>query len=503
MLPTSRDTAGLQDASEPAAAAAAPEKTERPSPGAASETVPDPGAGQSAQQRGFSLSNWFDGIHEPDWEAIGDRVMSTPSLIAAAYRKNREEAGIRAAKNAAEQEAKRLNLIEAQAQAKAEQVASDQREAEARVKAEVERVATARREAEQRAVAAKQADIEAHRLAERQRLTEFQALAANDAFLRNQGTHDAQLAEAARLAHLPPPPTSAERLEAEVAAARSAIQASSTPVYVAPYELPSTAPNPPEDTADRLRRIVVSLAALIVPAISWQWIGFKATDGGVPEGYLLTPAAEAHWIWPVIFSGFIAFALYQWFPSQRSAPRQRAVGYPAAAALLLGACWLWSSHAGFGLPALAIAVATTAVLYHALRRLNSLTARTRRERAFTDAPVALFLGWMLALTPATIAEPIGEWGPVPEILAVVVLLALMCVAAAWAMTERGRMMLALGFGWGMSWVVMARLLGSSQSVWVALAAGFAAFVVLVAAENRRYQINHAEHRAARGQRTTF
>ena len=70
-------------------------------------------------------------------------------------------------------------------------------------------------------------------------------------------------------------------------------------------------------------------------------------------------------------------------------------------------------------------------------------------------------------------------------------------------TERGRIVLASGFAWGMFWLLVPRLLGPDHSVWVAVLAGMAGFVVLVATENRRYQINHAEHRAARGKRTEF
>jgi hypothetical protein len=44
---------------------------------------------------------------------------------------------------------------------------------------------------------------------------------------------------------------------------------------------------------------------------------------------------------------------------------------------------------------------------------------------------------------------------------------------------------------------------TNDSIWVAILAGMAGFVVLLATENRRYQIHHAEHRAARGKPTDF
>ena len=63
--------------------------------------------------------------------------------------------------------------------------------------------------------------------------------------------------------------------------------------------------------------------------------------------------------------------------------------------------------------------------------------------------------------------------------------------------------MASGFAWGMFWLLMPRLLGPDQSIWVAVLAAMTGFVVLVATENRRYQITHAEHRAARGKPTEF
>lgn len=473
--------------------------------------------------------------------------MATPATLAAGYRKHRGRAKERAAQRAISHEAKRQQLILAQARAKLAQEAADRLAAEARAKAaaeraeqeilEAERLAAAavlaarereretvlraqQREqaeaeralrkqaaAEQKAMAARQADIEAHRAAERIRLQEYQVVAANDAFLREQDTRDAELTRAAFDAHLPPPPTSAQRLAADVESARSAIMASKQPIYTAPYELPSTAPNPPAHSSDRVRQVLVTLVAVLLPILSWPWVYFDPFDAAgnplAPASSLLSPALEAQLIWPVLFLGFISFGVFQWLPSQHSAPRQRAVGYLAAAAMVLGGGWLWAAHSGFGLPAALFALAAAAVLHLALRRLNRLTARTAPERVFTDAPLTGFLGWMLVLAPASVAALVGGNDHIAQLLYVLIVVALVYLATTWAMSERGRVALALGFGWGMFWVVIARLLGANPSVWVALVAGAGVFVVLVAMENRRYQIQHAEHRAARGQTTTY
>jgi hypothetical protein len=55
----------------------------------------------------------------------------------------------------------------------------------------------------------------------------------------------------------------------------------------------------------------------------------------------------------------------------------------------------------------------------------------------------------------------------------------------------------------MFWLLVPRAVGSHSSIWIAILAGMACFVALLATENRRYQIHHAEHRAARGKPTDF
>ena len=70
------------------------------------------------------------------------------------------------------------------------------------------------------------------------------------------------------------------------------------------------------------------------------------------------------------------------------------------------------------------------------------------------------------------------------------------MGAFYAMTERGRITIALGLGWGMFWLIFPRLLSDLTSVGVAIGAAMGAFIVILATESRRHRINHAERRAA-------
>jgi hypothetical protein len=140
-----------------------------------------------------------------------------------------------------------------------------------------------------------------------------------------------------------------------------------------------------------------------------------------------------------------------------------------------------------------------------VRELNRRTARSTLERMFSDAPIGLMTGFFLVVTAASGAELLTSWNAsmVPVAVASVIVLALGYVATSLSMTERGRIIMASGFAWGMFWLLVPRLLGPNPSIVIAILAGMAGFVVLLATENRRYQIHHAEHRAARGKSTEF
>ncbi|MCU1529421.1 MAG: hypothetical protein JWP75_3184 [Frondihabitans sp.] len=113
---------------------------------------------------------------------------------------------------------------------------------------------------------------------------------------------------------------------------------------------------------DTLRQITVVVSAII--AIVGSFIGSGAA-GGTPiqkaaggalasDATPIAPGGPAFAIWSVIYLGLLAYAVWQFFPSQRHSPRQRTLGYPVALSLLLNAAWILSIQ--FGLLALSVPV---------------------------------------------------------------------------------------------------------------------------------------------------
>ncbi|GAA1144675.1 hypothetical protein [Nesterenkonia lutea] len=288
--------------------------------------------------------------------------------------------------------------------------------------------------------------------------------------------------------------------------------------YIPPYNLPSRDPDPAPVRTDLYRQVFVSLGALAaLVSLIWMFGAFTAAPailGGngldqLVEGWysgdlaLLSPDANFYWLWPFIVIGLIAHAVYQWTTTQTATPRQRLSGWQVGSASLLMLVWTAAVHHGMLTIAVLASLAVALALIDAIRQFTFRTARSSLERRLADTTTGLFAGWALVAGMSSLSIWLTAMGwRVPGFPAVIwALIGLsVCIWAAsyYAMTERGRITLALGMGWGMFWLIFPRILSEVTSVWVALCAAMGAFVVILATESRRHKINHAERRAAMG-----
>jgi len=157
---------------------------------------------------------------------------------------------------------------------------------------------------------------------------------------------------------------------------------------------------------------IVTLVVLVVATIVANYLGFRAnTDTGdianqtfndanyfFPATYVFTT------IWPVIYTGILAWAVYQALPSQRDNPRFRAAAPWLMVNLILNGLWVWV----FGreafvstLPIMAALVYTSAVIYGKLRIGQEKVGTW--ERAL-QVPITIYLAWLTVATVANIAS---------------------------------------------------------------------------------------------------
>lgn len=501
------------------------------------------------------INDWLDSLGEPDWDEVTDAIYESPTRTKQALQRARqrrqdnrrrraEEKERLAAEQAREAEERADREARERAQAEAERREAERVAAERAHEEEVRLAAEAvleRQRAEEQALREELEREEAEAALRRQQERETRALqqaaqeedgsahvppASRRPMLQQPGEHltDAQLLERARESlpewrRLDRIVEKAQAIEAATQRHRPALDVADVPsveepprAYIPPYNLPSTDPDPEPNRTDLARRIVVTLTwAAFVFAGLWSlgMVGERPMLHQLAEGRYssdVSMLSMASWhlaIWPILWLALGVHVVHQWMPSQTSAERQRATGWRLSAAMAGVTLWLVLTRLGLAWFDVFVWLAIGYLLVDTVHQLNLYTARTRAERVITDGMIGLFTGWSIIFTATVISIWLQRAGVdvlwIPGSLwAVATLVVVIWGTAMLTMTERGRMTIALGLAWGLAAILGPRLISPMQSVWVAIVAAMGAFIVLLATENRRYRINHAEHRAALG-----
>ena len=242
---------------------------------------------------------------------------------------------------------------------------------------------------------------------------------------------------------------------------------------------------------DRLRQWSVLLSAVI--AIVGSFIGSGAA-GGTPiqlaaggalgaDATPIAPAVPAFSIWAVIYTGLIALAIWQFLPKYAADSRQRQLGFPVAASLILNAAWILSIQ----FDQLALSVPVIGLLLASLIWAFRICARSkpngRLEGVIVDGTIGLYLGWVCVATAANVTAYLVALGfrgagVSADVWAVAIIAVAGAVGVALAIDGRGRISPALSLSWGLAWVAVSRLTGTLISLPAAVASIVAVVVIL-------------------------
>ena len=225
---------------------------------------------------------------------------------------------------------------------------------------------------------------------------------------------------------------------------------------------------------------VCAVAAVIGSFIgSGAWVGTPIAEaaGGAlsATSTLVAPSGSAFSIWTVIYVGFIAYAVWQFFAGQR----QEALRLPIAVSMLLNAAWILSIQAGL----LWLSVVTIFALLAVLVRVFVLTQRTRPESTLdavvTDGTMGLYLGWVCVATIANVTAWLVDLGysTGATFWAVAVVVVAALVGVGLATYSRGAIAPGLAVVWGLMWIAQGRLAGELDNATVGWTAAAAALVV--------------------------
>lgn len=242
---------------------------------------------------------------------------------------------------------------------------------------------------------------------------------------------------------------------------------------------------------DGLRQWLVLLCFLA--AIAGSLIGSGAFGGTAiadaaggalsADATFIAPAVPAFSIWSIIYLGLGAYTIWQLLGSQKHDLRQRRLGYPIAASLVLNAAWILSVQAGLLALSAVVIVLLVAVLAYAFRICILHRGTGWQEAVVVDGVVGLYLGWVCVATAANIASVLTAggftgWGLSANGWAVAIVTVAGLIGVGLAVAGRGRLAPALALCWGLAWVAVARLSGSPSSVPTAVAALSAVLAVL-------------------------
>ena len=263
----------------------------------------------------------------------------------------------------------------------------------------------------------------------------------------------------------------------------------------------------------RVRQLAVSAAAVFMIFGTLLGIGVIGTrveesSGGSlsATATLLAPAGPAFSIWTVIYVGLVAYTVYQWLPVRASSARLRAIGWPAAASMVLNAAWLLVTQAGWLWVSVVVIVALAVTLGLLVRTLERETAPTIVERVVVDGTFGLYLGWVSIATAANITATLVDMGVTfgstgDQAVAAAVLAVAAAIGVGLSLALGARLTVAGALAWGLAWIAVGRLAVGPISVVTGVAAALAAAVVVGAAVVLRLRAQGGAERSGRAART--
>lgn len=262
-------------------------------------------------------------------------------------------------------------------------------------------------------------------------------------------------------------------------------------------------PTGPADTVRQVVVLVTSVLAIVAAFIgSGAFVGTpiqEAAGGWLDaDSTLIAPGQRAFSIWSVIYTGMLAYAIWQLLPGQRADARHRRIGYAVAASLVLNALWIGVVQLdllGLSLPVIVVLLAVLAWLFVQLRRMPP---KNLVDTIVTDGSIGLYLGWVVVATAANATAVLAAagftgWGLADETWAVIVIAAAAAVGVALAIWGRGRIAPMLSLCWGLSWVAVARLTDEPESTTTGIAAIIAVAVVVVVTLGMRIVAIRSDH----------
>lgn len=172
----------------------------------------------------------------------------------------------------------------------------------------------------------------------------------------------------------------------------------------------------------------------------------------VPAGYVFS-------IWGLIYIALVAFAIYQFLPSQKENPRLQKIGGWFVLGSLGNIAWIFLWHYEiFPLTLLAMLILLVSLLVIYLKLEIGKSPVSPGEKWFVRVPFSIYLGWITVATIANVTSLLdflnwGGWGIQPALWAVIMLVVAALVASAVSLT-RGDIAYMLVIIWALAGIAV-------------------------------------------------
>jgi hypothetical protein len=240
-------------------------------------------------------------------------------------------------------------------------------------------------------------------------------------------------------------------------------------------------------------KIVVVVSAVVAVVVSFlgsgAWIGTPIAEaaGGAlsATSTLVAPAGPAFSIWSVIYTGLIAYAVWQFLPGRTA--RHDALRAPIVASMLLNPAWILVIQIGQLWLSVIVIVALLAVLVRVFVLMQQHRPEGVVDAVITDGTMGVYLGWVCVATIANISAWLVSLGFTSgaTVWAVIVLVVAAGVGVFLAQYSGGAVAPILAIVWGLGWLAQGRLSGEVVDTTVGWTAVLAAVVIALATVGTR------------------
>jgi len=247
-----------------------------------------------------------------------------------------------------------------------------------------------------------------------------------------------------------------------------------------------------KNTLRQLANAVSVVIALTVNILASTLPLNGQNTGEISDRFLVyfVPAGYVFAIWGIIYIGWIAFAIYQFLPSQKENPRLQKLGYLFALSGIFNAAWLFCWHYNqFGLSVLVMLILLGLLIASYLRLDIGRTSVSSAERWCVDIPFSVYLGWITVATVANVTDYLfsinwSGWGIGAQPWAVIMIAVASVLGLLMALTRRDAAYL-LVLVWSFAGIAIKQTTSPMVSTSAWIAAGLALVLVAFSIIQRR------------------